>query len=225
MRVINGSKTQLIAPDRLAVDPVHDEIYVPEGVKLLVFPRTANGNVAPIRVITGPDTGIGATRAVTVDPQRNLIIAATQAWGGDDEDDGAARVGLAHLSAAGERQRQAAARHLRPARDGQSRGRTRRRADLQHADALRRRLAHRRQRACRAAVHDWRARTASCGKGRGLALDAKSQAVIASDKELNAVMTFHVPEIFRQGRGRGTPLACPSSAGVVGRLGGGGPML
>src|SRR5262245_12141449 len=88
VRVINGSKTGLIAPDRLAVDPVHDEIYVPEGVRLSVFSRTANGNVAPIRVITGPDTGIGATRAVTVDPQRNLIIAATQAWGGDDADDG-----------------------------------------------------------------------------------------------------------------------------------------
>src|SRR6185503_4909263 len=93
LRVINGSKTQLIAPDRLAVDPVHDEIYVPEGVKLLVYPRTANGDVAPIRVITGPDTGIGATRAVVIDPQRNLIIAATQSWGEDDNDSSRERDG------------------------------------------------------------------------------------------------------------------------------------
>jgi hypothetical protein len=93
VRVINGSKTQLIAPDRLAVDPVHDEIYVPEGVKLMVFPRTATGNVAPIRVITGHLTGIGATRAVTVDPVRNLLILATQKWGEDEEGGGGNREG------------------------------------------------------------------------------------------------------------------------------------
>jgi hypothetical protein len=33
-------------------------------------------------------------------------------------------------------------------------------------------------------------------QGRGLALDPKNQSVIASDKELNAVLTFKVPEIF-----------------------------
>ena len=31
VRVIQGSKTRLIAMDRLAVDPYNDEIYVPEG--------------------------------------------------------------------------------------------------------------------------------------------------------------------------------------------------
>jgi hypothetical protein len=33
-------------------------------------------------------------------------------------------------------------------------------------------------------------------RGRGLALDPKNHAVIASDKELNAVLTFRVPELF-----------------------------
>jgi hypothetical protein len=33
-------------------------------------------------------------------------------------------------------------------------------------------------------------------QGRGVTLDPKNDAVIASDKELNAVLTFRVPEIF-----------------------------
>ncbi len=51
-------------------------------------------------------------------------------------------------------------------------------------------------------------------KPRGLDLDLKNQTVIVSDKELNAVLTFHVPEIFRDapspqrtGIGRGDTLA------------------
>ena len=74
-RYIQGSKTMLKAPDRLAVDPVNHEIYVPEGDKVLVFPRTASGNVAPTRVIQGPDTGLGAD-AVAVDTENDLLIVS-----------------------------------------------------------------------------------------------------------------------------------------------------
>src|SRR3990167_1321522 len=56
IRVIQGSNTRLEAPSRLAVDPVHSEIFVPEGDKVLVYPREGNGNVAPLRVIEGQDT-------------------------------------------------------------------------------------------------------------------------------------------------------------------------
>jgi hypothetical protein len=194
LRVINGSKTQLIAPDRLAVDPVHDEIYVPEGVKILVFPRKANGDVAPIRVITGPDTGIGATRAVTVDPVRNLIIAATQVWGTDEENrargselrifprtaDGNVKPlrvitglrGMGNLevhSPTGlifsQQTRYVGVWHV------DDDGRVPPRFTIGGPDGILR-------------------------QGRGLALDPKNQSVIASDKELNAVLTFRVPEIF-----------------------------
>lgn len=197
LRVINGSKTQLIAPDRLAVDPVHDEIYVPEGVKLMVFPRTANGNVAPIRVITGPETGIGATRAVAVDPERNLIIAATQVWSTDEENrrrgselrifprtasgnvkplrviTGLRGMGnLAVDSGSGlifsMQTRYVGVWHID---DG---GRVPPRFTIGGPNGILR-------------------------QGRGLALDRKNQAVIASDKELNAVLTFKVPEIFSPG--------------------------
>ena len=192
LRVINGSKTMLIAPDRLAVDPVHDEIYVPEGVHLLVFPRTANGNVAPIRRITGPNTGIGATRAVAVDPHRNLIVAATQAWdegGRGDYSD----LRIFAREANGD---------VKPMRvisglDGMGNLAVDARTGLiftmqddyvgvWHVDDNGRVPPRFTIGGPNGALRE----------GRGVALDPKNQTVIASDKELNAVMTFHVPEVF-----------------------------
>jgi hypothetical protein len=46
-------------------------------------------------------------------------------------------------------------------------------------------------------------------QGRGLALDPKNHTVIASDKELNAVLTFQVPEIF--GSGTASPVVSRES--------------
>jgi DNA-binding beta-propeller fold protein YncE len=194
VRVINGSKTGLIAPDRLAVDPVNNEIYVPEGVKLSVFSRTANGNVAPVRIITGPDTGIGATRAVAIDPVRNLIVAATQAW----DDDGTESRGEADLRIFP----RTANGNVKPLRVI-SGLRTMGNIAIDSATGLVFTMQSR-------FVGVWH--IDDNGKvpprftiggpkgiiqaGRGLALDPKNQAVITSDKQLNAVMTWHVPEIF-----------------------------
>jgi hypothetical protein len=36
---------------------------------------------------------------------------------------------------------------------------------------------------------------------RGLAIDTKNKSVIITDKELNAVMTWYVPEVFAQATG------------------------
>ena len=79
VRVIQGPRTELAGTtvaglDRLDVDPVHGEIVVPNGDSILVFPREANGDVAPLRIIQGPDTQLQATRAIAVDPIHNLII-------------------------------------------------------------------------------------------------------------------------------------------------------
>ena len=80
LRVIQGSRTRLESPARVAVDGVNNEIYVPEeGV--LVFDRLANGNVAPKRVIEGPDTGLGAGD-VHIDPVNNLIVVSVGEGGG-----------------------------------------------------------------------------------------------------------------------------------------------
>ena len=78
IRVIQGTKTTILAPDRLEVDPVNNEILLPEGNRILVFPRAASGNVAPIRVLEGPDTALTNAESVVVDPVHNLLITGTQ---------------------------------------------------------------------------------------------------------------------------------------------------
>jgi hypothetical protein len=74
IRVIHGPDTQLEAPDRLGADPVNSEIYVPESGRLLVYPRLANGNVAPSRILETTDGGMGG--AVAIDARNDLIITA-----------------------------------------------------------------------------------------------------------------------------------------------------
>lgn len=76
--MIQGSKTQITAMDRLAVDPYNGEIFVPEGDKVLVFDRLANGNVAPKRVLGGPNTGFTAAVTVAIDHVRNLLVVGAE---------------------------------------------------------------------------------------------------------------------------------------------------
>jgi hypothetical protein len=81
IRVIQGPHTQLVGSegggqmDRLDIDVVHNEIFIPAGNSLLVFAREANGDVPPIRVIHGLDTQLNVARAIVVDPVHNVIIA------------------------------------------------------------------------------------------------------------------------------------------------------
>jgi hypothetical protein len=191
-RVIRGSKTQLVALDRLGIDPVNNEIYVPEGDKILVFPREANGNVAPVRVLSGPATRIGDASALGVDPIRNLLIVASSPPREPGSRRASAEITIFDRLANGN------AKPLRVIRDvpGQ-----------------------------RVVVHPERGLIFVLGpdfvgvwsvdddgavpprftiggpKGalrntRGVAIDAKNRAVIVSDKDLNAVLTFEVPELF-----------------------------
>lgn len=60
---------------RLEIDPVHNELYVPSGDSILVFPLRANGDVAPLRVLKGPDTQLVQATTVVVDPAHNLLGA------------------------------------------------------------------------------------------------------------------------------------------------------
>lgn len=73
LRVIQGSKTQIRMPSRVGIDSVNNEIFVPEDDSILVFSRETKGNVAPIRVLEGPDTKLGAS-AVAVDTIHDLLI-------------------------------------------------------------------------------------------------------------------------------------------------------
>ncbi len=90
IRVIQGGKTRLMgvgAMDKAAIDPAHNEIFVATAAhNIVVFPREANGDVAPIRVLGGPDTGIrfaeqrdggGNVPPMRIDPVRNLLVVPT----------------------------------------------------------------------------------------------------------------------------------------------------
>jgi hypothetical protein len=79
IRKIWGAKTTLLHPGNASIDPVHGEIFVAQGNRVLVFPREANGDVAPSRILQGPDTGFssGTTgQRVTIDTVRDLMIVS-----------------------------------------------------------------------------------------------------------------------------------------------------
>ena len=77
LRVIQGPSTQLQDLQRVDIDPVHNELFIPAGDSILVFRREATGNEEPVRVIRGPNTRLLQVESVAVDPARNLLLAAT----------------------------------------------------------------------------------------------------------------------------------------------------
>ena len=79
IRVIQGPHTGLIGGetgslDRVTVDPVDNEILVPSNSRraLLIYPREANGDVPPKRVLNGASAG------GVVDPVHNLLIVGVR---------------------------------------------------------------------------------------------------------------------------------------------------
>jgi len=84
VRVIQGPHTQIRGTDydgndKMTFDEVHGEVIIPiNRDTVLVFSREANGDVAPIRVLGGPDTQIrGPARGhpvVGVDPIHDLLV-------------------------------------------------------------------------------------------------------------------------------------------------------
>jgi len=83
IRVIQGPHTQIQGTagdgnDRVSIDPVNNEIYIPVVPNsILVFDRNANGDVAPKRVLSGPDTQIRGMASVAVDAVHNVLVANT----------------------------------------------------------------------------------------------------------------------------------------------------
>ena len=71
IRVIQGGNAQ-VGGSRLAIDPVHREIFTFGRGGIQVFPLDGEGDIEPIRIIAGPDTG-GPGGSVAVDPLNNLI--------------------------------------------------------------------------------------------------------------------------------------------------------
>jgi hypothetical protein len=206
LRVIQGPLTQLVQPDRVEVDPVHNEIVVPEGDKILVFPREANGNVTPTRVLRGPDTQLGGEEA-NVDPIHNLLVVggrirkggnrlpAILIFGRTDQENTRPRAVIAGpktgLVSGGRMTLYPSKGWMFITVRGPGGEDSSRASDNSFVGVWN--------------VQDdgdvpprW---TIGGPKGllrqpRGVTLDPKNKNVIVSDKFLNAVLTYHFPEIF-----------------------------
>jgi len=86
IRIIQGPHAK-IGGNRLDVDPVHNEIFVPDGNKIRVYPREGNGDVSPIRVIEGPDTQLTRAESLSVDPVNDVLVVGFNK--GERDPDGA----------------------------------------------------------------------------------------------------------------------------------------
>jgi len=83
LRTISGDKTGLSAPGALAVDTIHNEIVVVNeggssdvGGSVTVYRRTDDGNVAPLRTISGDKTGLVGPEGLALDTVHNEIVVA-----------------------------------------------------------------------------------------------------------------------------------------------------
>jgi len=219
LRVISGPRTQIANPARIALDPVHNEIYIPMDDRLLVFPRDAQGNVAPSRVIEGPDTQMSAG-VVQVDPVNNLIIvggfnvaggrgdAARAARGQVLSDDRSGRGGQILIF---DRTASGNAKPLRIIRGPNSQLR---RVGLMAVYPPRQLIVAGVPTGEKTSPDNYVGVWSELDHGdvpprwriggpnsvlrqvRGVTLDPKNKSVIVSDKYINAVLTFSFPEIF-----------------------------
>ncbi len=200
IRVIQGLRTRLRAPDRLEVDPVNNEILVPQQDSVLVFPREASGNVAPLRELKGPDTQMGSS-AVAVDPVHDLLIVAGRKGGNNTTLKIFGRTDEGNVKP-------------RAVIGGPNTGLT--------TNALIRvfpprgeilavnRGVYGEQASSGVFVGVWSVEddgdvpprwtiggpNGMLRQPRGMALDPKNKSVIISDKYLNAILTYYFPEIF-----------------------------
>lgn len=86
LRSISGAATGMADPHGIFIDTVNNEILVvneghlfgvaPQAPSITVFSRTASGNVAPLRTIQGPSTGLGLARPIHVDTVNNELAVA-----------------------------------------------------------------------------------------------------------------------------------------------------
>ena len=191
VRKIFGPSTQLHMTEAVGIDSVNGEIVVPQYGRVLVFPREADGDVAPIRILEGPDTQLHSGQAgrAHVDPINNVLVARlTRGLG----------LGVFDRTASG---------NTKPLRVITGAGSM---FTLYPPKGLI--IAAGRGPGDRHDVGDYIGVWSIHDSGdapprwvigsqifydiRGVAFDAEHQLVMATDKNLNALVTFHVPEIF-----------------------------
>ncbi len=85
IRTLSGAATGIEGPLGIAIDLVHDELVivsykVADGGSVTVFPRTANGNATPLRTIQGPSTGFSQPQGVGIDLAHDEIYVANSSF-------------------------------------------------------------------------------------------------------------------------------------------------
>ena len=208
LRAIQGPLTQLHQPDKLYLDAVHGEIFVPQRGPVntvLVFQREATGNVAPIRILR-PTGGVRFGNSVSVDPVNNLLLVSGSVMNGsrwesrlliyNRTDEGP----VAPKGMIGGPQYRVGAGVVYPPKGwivstsswGDARGeRSSLAVDDQYVGVW--------------SIHDrgdvpprWRigGPNGTFQMIRNLVLDPKHRSLIVADKRINGVMTFFFPEMF-----------------------------
>src|SRR5947207_13718165 len=85
-RILQGPKTGIVQPATLYVDLQHDEVIVESGDRAgLIFPRAAEGDVAPSRRIGGAKSQVDNIYGLAADAKRNLIVVANREESGGRE--------------------------------------------------------------------------------------------------------------------------------------------
>ena len=110
IRVIKGPDTMLRGNGNVLVDPVHNVIIATGfgrgggngenggGGQMLIFDRTANGNVKPLRVITGPTVGLGLANYAPKGWILARMVRTTPTTRKNAEDDRESYVGVWHVN-------------------------------------------------------------------------------------------------------------------------------
>ena len=207
VRLIQGPSTRLRDPEKISIDGVHNEVFAFNMTihnEILVFDSKKSGDQAPKRVLTGGDKYRFGN--LFVDTTRDLLVLS----GSERGPNGGPRIFIFDRKASGMaeplRKINAAGGAIRivpktgkiavtvgGGDDGDARSTTVDETGERHSNA-------------HVNIYDINDSGAvqpewSIGKGklldiRGLALDTRNKTVIISDKGLQGVLTFSLPEIF-----------------------------
>ncbi len=208
LRVIQGPSTQLRNPAVLTVDPVHNEIFVPEGDAILVFPREGSGDVAPIRILY-PGTRLSIGGGIAVDPLNNLLVVSASGTGREEEQGQGSSARLLIFNRTDQGHVQPRAVIAGPKTGLASISRIQVYPPRGEIIAA---IPGRNQEISTSSafvgiwsIHDngdipprWTigGPQGMLKKPRGVTLDPKNKTLMVSDKYLNAVLTYYFPEIF-----------------------------
>jgi hypothetical protein len=202
IRMIQGPRTQLTGSSRLALDTVNGELYVPQRGSVLVFPREANGDVAPTRILT-PDSAFGGNvEYVAVDPANNVLVVLEE----KERQGEGVRLSVFNRTDQGKVKPRAVIGGPKSGLDSNFQLRVYNGWILVSVPGPVQESETETAFVGVWSIHDQgdvppRYRIGgpqgSLKKPRGIAIDPEHQAVIISDKHLNAVFTYAVPEVFR----------------------------